>query len=147
MLSFLPPMHLMLWWLSLNNCLDNLVKISNLFLLSILWAIFCEEFYNHTVKTLIITNMSQETTMQEKKSSYSLSAFNCPRMEFSPLHMVLKTHKGKKQLKRFQRNQSQLQWEMLGWKKHKLESRFPGEISITSDMQITPRLWQKVKRN
>ena len=34
---------------------------------------------------------------------------------------------------------------MLGWKKHKLESRLPGEISITSDMQITPPLWQKVK--
>ena len=31
--------------------------------------------------------------------------------------------------------------------KHKLESRLPGEISITSDMQMTPRLWQKVKRN
>jgi len=30
--------------------------------------------------------------------------------------------------------------------KHKLESRFPGEISITSDMQMTPPLWQKVKR-
>ena len=29
---------------------------------------------------------------------------------------------------------------MLGWKKHKLESRFLGEISITSDMQITPSL-------
>ena len=27
---------------------------------------------------------------------------------------------------------------MLDWKKHKLESRLPGEISITSDMQITP---------
>ena len=27
-------------------------------------------------------------------------------------------------------------WETLGWKKHKLESRLPGEISITSDMQI-----------
>ena len=27
-------------------------------------------------------------------------------------------------------------WEMLGWKKHKLESRLPGEISITSDMQM-----------
>ena len=38
-------------------------------------------------------------------------------------------------------------WEMLGWKKHKLESRLPGEISITSDMQITPPLWQKGKRN
>ena len=34
---------------------------------------------------------------------------------------------------------------MLDWKKHKLESRFPGEISITSDMQMTPPLWQKVK--
>ena len=35
----------------------------------------------------------------------------------------------------------------VGWKKHKLESRLPGEISITSDMQMTPPLWQKVKRN
>ena len=31
---------------------------------------------------------------------------------------------------------------MLGWMKHKLESRLPGEISITSDMQMTPPLWQ-----
>ena len=35
----------------------------------------------------------------------------------------------------------------LGWKKHKLESRLPGEISITSDMQMTPPLWQKAKKN
>ena len=32
--------------------------------------------------------------------------------------------------------------KMPGWMKHKLESRFPGEISITSDMQMTPPLWQ-----
>ena len=38
-------------------------------------------------------------------------------------------------------------WETLGWKKHKLESRLPGEILITSDMQITPPLRQKVKKN
>ena len=31
-------------------------------------------------------------------------------------------------------------WEKLGWMKHKLESRLPGEISITSDMQLTPPL-------
>ena len=37
--------------------------------------------------------------------------------------------------------------EMLGWMKHKLESRLPGVISITSDRQMTPPLWQKVKRN
>ena len=37
--------------------------------------------------------------------------------------------------------------EMLGWMKHKLESRLLGETSITSDMQMTPPLWQKVKRD
>ena len=31
-------------------------------------------------------------------------------------------------------------WETLGWMKHKLESRLPGEISITSDTQMTPPL-------
>ena len=36
-------------------------------------------------------------------------------------------------------------WETLGWKKHKLESRLPGEISITSYMQMTPPLWQKLR--
>ena len=36
---------------------------------------------------------------------------------------------------------------MLGWRKHKLESRLLGEISITSDMQMTSPLWQKVKKN
>ena len=37
--------------------------------------------------------------------------------------------------------------EMSGWMNHKLESRLPGEISITSDMQMAPPLWQKAKRN
>ena len=37
--------------------------------------------------------------------------------------------------------------ETLGWRKHKLESRLQGEIPITSDMQMTPPLWQKVKKN
>ena len=36
-------------------------------------------------------------------------------------------------------------WEMLGWRKHKLESRLLGEISVTSDMQMTLPLWQEVK--
>ena len=37
--------------------------------------------------------------------------------------------------------------EMPGWMKHKLESRLPGEISITSDTQMTPPLWQKMKKS
>ena len=35
--------------------------------------------------------------------------------------------------------------EMPGWMKHKLGSRLPGEISITSDIQMPPPLWQKAK--
>ena len=41
----------------------------------------------------------------------------------------------------------QVHHEKCWTKKHKLESRLPGEISITSDMQMTPCLRQKVKRN
>ena len=37
--------------------------------------------------------------------------------------------------------------EMLGWLKPKLESRILGEISIISDIQMTPPLWQKSKKN
>ena len=35
--------------------------------------------------------------------------------------------------------------KLPAWMKYKLESRLPGEISVTSDMQMTPPLWQKVK--
>ena len=35
--------------------------------------------------------------------------------------------------------------KISGWMKHKLESRLPGEISITSDMQMTSYVWQKAK--
>ena len=38
-------------------------------------------------------------------------------------------------------------WEMPDWMNHKLESRLQGEISITSDKEMTPPLWQKVKKN
>ena len=35
--------------------------------------------------------------------------------------------------------------ETLGWMKHKLESRLPGEISITSDIQMMPSFWEKTR--
>ena len=38
-------------------------------------------------------------------------------------------------------------FKILDWMKHKLESRLPREISITLDMQMSPHLWQKVKKN
>ena len=36
--------------------------------------------------------------------------------------------------------------QVLGLMKHKLESRLPGEISVTSDTQMTPPLWQTAKK-
>ena len=42
---------------------------------------------------------------------------------------------------------SSTSWEMPDWMKHKLESRLLGVVSITSDRQMTPRLWQKVKKH
>jgi len=38
-------------------------------------------------------------------------------------------------------------WNVAMWHIFGEQSRLPGEISITSDMQMTPPLWQKVKRN
>ena len=37
--------------------------------------------------------------------------------------------------------------KMLSWMKNKLESKLPGEITVTSGMQITPPLWKKARRN
>ena len=37
--------------------------------------------------------------------------------------------------------------EMVGWMKHKLESRLWGELSITLDIKMAPPLWQKAKSN
>ena len=36
--------------------------------------------------------------------------------------------------------------KILDWMRHKLESRLPGKISITSDTQMAPLLWQKVEK-
>ena len=36
-------------------------------------------------------------------------------------------------------------YRVPGWMMHKLESRLPGQISVTSHMQVTPSLWQKAK--
>ena len=82
----------------------------------------------------------------------------CSLNQGSPLRMLFKTiiHQtvsklGKKHIKAVYCQPAYLTYmqstlcEMLDWMKHKLELRLPGEIPITSDMQMTPPLWQKVK--
>ena len=44
-------------------------------------------------------------------------------------------------------NKKKINMSKLGWMKHKPESGLLGEISITSDMQMTPPLWQKMKKS
>ena len=63
----------------------------------------------------------------------------------SPL--AIKKAGPKQSLKNMKLENKILLLEMSFLKVSKLESRLPGVISITSDMQMTPSLWQKVKRN
>ena len=65
---------------------------------------------------------------------------------------ILKDHKRSRREKKtflmsFCKIMQSTSYEMSGWMKLKVESRLPGEIAITSDMQMTPSLWQKVKRS
>ena len=77
--------------------------------------------------TLLIINMSKRNLTGSKSGKEYIKAIYC--------HPAYLTY------------MQSTSGETLGWKKHKLESRWPGEISITSDMQMTSSLWQKVKRN
>ena len=70
-------------------------------------------------------DMEQQTGSKQEKES--IKAVYCHPVYLTYMHSTL--------------------CKMLGWMKHQLESRLLGEVSITSDMQMTPPLWQKVKRN
>ena len=54
---------------------------------------------------------------------------------------------GKEYVRAYLTSMQSISCEMPGWMKHKLESRLPGQISITSDMQMTLPLWQRAKKN
>ena len=93
----------------------------------------------------------------EYQTTWSASWEICMQVRKQQLEQDMEQQTGSKQEKEFIKavfchpvyltSMQSTSWETLGWKKHKLESRLPGETSITSDMQMTPPLWQKVKRN
>ena len=93
----------------------------------------------------------------EYQTTWPASWETCRQIRKQQLELDMEQQTGSKQEKEYIKSvychpayltsMQSTSWEMLGWKKHKLESRLPGEISITSDMQITPPLWQEVKRN
>ena len=101
-----------------------------------LWKILQEMEYQTTWPA------SWETCMQVKKQQLELD-----------MEQETGSKLGKKYVKAVYRHPAYLTYmqstscQMLGWMKHKMESRLLGEISITSDMPMTPPLWQKTKKN
>ena len=93
----------------------------------------------------------------EYQTTWPASWEICPQVKKQQLELVMKEQTGSKLGKEYIKAvychpayliyMQSTSCEMPGWMKHKLESRLPGEISIILDMQMTPPLWQKVKRN
>ena len=93
----------------------------------------------------------------EYQTTWPASWDICIQVEKQQLELGMEQHTGSKSGKEYVQAvychpdyltyMQSTSWETLGWRKHKLESRLPGEISITTDRQMTPPLWQKVKRN
>ena len=94
--------------------------------------------------------------MAKFSSFYQTTWENCMQVKKQQLELDMEQQTGSKLGKEFVKSvychptylssMQSTSWEMLGWMKHKLESRLPEEISVTSDMQMTPPLWQKVKK-
>ena len=92
----------------------------------------------------------------EYQTTWPASWEICMQVRKQHLELDMEQHTGSKQEKEYVKAVychpayltflQSTSWETLGWGKHKLKSRLPGEISITSDMQMTPPLWQKWRR-
>ena len=105
----------------------------------------------------ITTNCGTFLKRQEYKTTLPASYETYRLVKRQPLEMDMEQQTGSKLRKEYFKAvychptyliyMQSTSCEMPGWTKHKLESRLPGEISITSVMQITPPLWQKERRN
>ena len=99
----------------------------------------------------IAANCGKFLRRWEHQAIWPSSKEICMQVKKQQLELVIKQQTGSKSEKEYKavyclpayltymKNTS---CEMSGWMKHKLKSRLLGEISITSDMQMTPPLWQ-----
>ena len=106
----------------------------------------------------IITNCEKSLNRWEYQTTLPASGEICMQVKKQQLELYLKQQTGSKSGKEYIKAvychptsltymQSSTSCEILGWMKHMLKSRLRGEITITSDMQMTPPLWQKAKGN
>ena len=103
----------------------------------------------------ITTNCGKSIKRWEYRTTWPASWEICMQVRKQQLELYLEQQTGSKSEKEYIKAvychpayliyMQSTSWEMLGWMKHKLESRLLGEMSITSHMQMTPPLWQKVK--
>ena len=93
------------------------------------------------LKHLVYPQVSWETCMQVKKQQLGLDMDQRTGSKLEKEYV-----KAVYCLPAYLTYMQSTSWEMLGWKKNKLESRLPGEISITLDMQMTPTYGRKQRR-
>ena len=118
---------------------------------------FCFIDYAKAFDWVDHNNCGQFWKRWESQTTWSASWEICMQVRKQQLELDMEQQTGSKQEKEYVKAvychpayltyMPSTSWEMLGWMKHKLESRLLGEISITSDMQMTPHLWQKSKKN
>ena len=104
----------------------------------------------------ITTNCGKFWTRWEYQTSWPASWEICMQVKKQQLELDMELQTSSKSGKEYVKAvychpayltyMQSVSWEMPDWIKHKLESRLLGEISITSDMQMTPPLWQKWRR-
>ena len=104
----------------------------------------------------ITTNCGKFWKRWEYQTTWAASWEICTQVRKQQLEMDMEQQTGSKQEKEYIKAvychhacltyMQSTSWEMLDWRKHRLESRLPGEIAITSDMQFTAPLWQKMKK-
>ena len=121
----------------------ELKKKNHLFLLHWLRWSFCVDHNK-------LWNILKER--EEYQTTWHASWETCMQVRKQQLELDMEQQTGSKQEREYVKavychpayltSMQSTSWETLGWKKHKLES-----ISTTSDMQMTPPLWQKIKRN
>ena len=105
----------------------------------------------------ITTNCVQFWKRWEYQTTWPVSSEICMQVKKQQLELDMEQQTGSKLGKEYIKavychpayltSMQSTSCEMPGWMKHKVESRLLGEISIISDTQMTPPLWQKVKRN
>ena len=118
---------------------------------------FCSIDYSKPLTVWITTNYGKLLKRLEYRTTWPASWEICMHVKKQQLELVMEQQTasklGKEYVKAVYCHPAYLTYmkstscEMLGWMKHKLESRLLGEISIISDMQMTQPLWQKVKKN